>query len=110
MAVGRHFEIACNQKRAAKPINARPLQKQRHVCGHNAVGNPFGIRLSGWLVFTIWYGIYWVMTPTFGREMPPDLTEISLERTRQRGPQANDEQRKKENEVVHQRLHFAAIR
>ena len=36
---------------------------------HNAVGNPFGIRLSGWLAFAMWYGIYWVMTPTLGRKM-----------------------------------------
>ena len=63
---------------------------------HNAVGNPFGIRLSGWLAFAMWYGIYWVMTPTVGRKMqiafdwlmgaflPPDLTEISLETTKRR--------------------------
>jgi NADH:ubiquinone reductase (H+-translocating) len=63
---------------------------------HNAVGNPFGVRLSGWLAFVMWYGIYWAMTPTFGRKMqiafdwlmsaflPPDLTEISLERTKRR--------------------------
>jgi NADH:ubiquinone reductase (H+-translocating) len=67
---------------------------------HNAVGNPFGIRLSGWLAFAMWYGIYWVMTPTLGRKMqiafdwlmgaflPPDLTEISLETTKRR---ASDE-------------------
>jgi NADH dehydrogenase len=60
---------------------------------HNAVGNPLGIRLSGWLAFIMWYAIYWVMTPTFGRKvqiafdwlmsafLPPDLTEISLERS-----------------------------
>jgi hypothetical protein len=42
----------------------------------------------------------------FWAQDAPDLTEISLERTRQRAPQANDEQRKKENEVVRQRLHF----
>jgi NADH dehydrogenase len=64
------------------------------VIGHyNAVGNPFGIRLSGWLAFVMWHWIYWAMTPTFGRKMqiafdwlmsaflPPDLTEISLERS-----------------------------
>jgi NADH dehydrogenase len=60
---------------------------------HNAVGNPFGIHLSGWLASVMWHWIYWAMTPTFGRKMqiafdwlmsaflPPDLTEISLERS-----------------------------
>jgi NADH:quinone reductase (non-electrogenic) len=80
---------------------------------HNAVGNPFGVRLSGWLAFVMWYGIYWAMTPTFGRKMqiafdwlmgaflPPDLTEISLERTRRRAPQSSDEPGEQEDKVVH---------
>lgn len=88
--------IAVIKGGATRPFHYKSKGMFAVIGHHTAVGNPFGIRLSGWLAFIMWYGIYWAMTPTFGRKMqiafdwimgaflPPDLTEISLERTKQR--------------------------
>ena len=97
--------IAAISGKSTRPFRYRNKGMFAVIGHHNAVGSPFGIRLSGWSAFVMWYGIYWAMTPTFGRKMqiafdwlmsvflPPDLTEISLERTRRREPQSNDERK-----------------
>ena len=67
--------------------------------GHNkAVAEIFGVRLSGFIAWLMWRGLYLLRVPTFARKsrlflewnwamfFPPDISHLGYRRTQRKAP------------------------
>jgi NADH:ubiquinone reductase (H+-translocating) len=85
---------------STKPFRYRP-QGQLSSIGHNkAVAEVFGVKLSGFIAWLMWRGLYLLKIPTFSRKarlflewnwamfFPPDISHLGYRRTRRVGPAA----------------------
>ena len=81
------------QGRSTKPFSYRPLGQLVSI-GHNkAVAELFGLRLSGFVAWLLWRGVYLLKIPTLARKMrlflewnwamffPPDIAHLGFGRT-----------------------------
>lgn len=83
----------------ASPFGYRPQGMFAAIGHRNAVGQAYGIRLSGFPAWVLWHGIYWAKMPTAARKLqvafdwlwdlffPPDIVELSMERTDRSQPE-----------------------
>lgn len=89
-----HNLLARLDGRPTRPFKYRPKGQLSSV-GHNkAVGSIFGLRLSGFLAWLLWRGVYLLRIPTLARKariflewnwamfFPPDIAHLSFHRTR----------------------------
>lgn len=80
--------------REPRPFRYSPEGLFAAIGHRNAVGQAFGIRLSGFPAWVLWHGIYWAKMPTLGRKIqvaldwawdlffPRDLVALPMERTK----------------------------
>jgi NADH:ubiquinone reductase (H+-translocating) len=88
-------------------LNGAPTQAFRYrpkgqlsSIGHNkAVAEIFGLKLSGFIAWLMWRGLYLLRVPTLSRKtrlflewnwamfFPPDISHLGYRRTQRRGPQ-----------------------
>jgi len=86
---------------ARKPTRAFHYQPKGQLSsiGHNnAVAEIFGIKLSGFIAWLMWRGVYLLRVPTFARKtrlflewnwamfFPPDISHLGYRRTQRRAP------------------------
>jgi NADH dehydrogenase len=76
-----------------RPFHYRPEGMFAAIGHSKAVGNPFGVQVSGLPAYLMWRGIYWIKMPTLARKLqiafdwfwdfffPRDIVEISTLRT-----------------------------
>ena len=79
--------------REPSPFQYRPEGMFAAIGHSKAVGNPFGLQVSGLPAYFMWRGIYWLKMPTLARKLqvacdcfwdfffPRDIVEISTFRT-----------------------------
>jgi NADH dehydrogenase len=85
---------------ATKPFRYRPLGQLASI-GHNkAVAELLGVKLTGFLAWLLWRGVYLLKIPTLGRKVrlylewnwamffPPDISHLGYTRTRRAPPAA----------------------
>ena len=85
--------------RPTKPFQFRP-KGQLSSIGHNkAVAEVFGLKVSGFIAWLMWRGLYLLRIPTFARKsrlflewnwamfFPPDISHLGYRRTQRRTPQ-----------------------
>ncbi len=94
--------LAKNVARALKggtmePFYFKPLGAFASIGSHRAVGQAFGLRLSGFPAWFMWRGIYLSKMPTFARKLqiafdwfwqmlfPRDIVQLTLEQTERLG-------------------------
>jgi len=83
-----------------RPFKFRPLGQLSSI-GHNkAVAEIGGIRMTGFIAWLLWRGIYLLKIPTLSRKVrlflewnwamffPPDIAHLGYDRTRRMGPRA----------------------
>jgi NADH dehydrogenase len=86
--------------RSTAPFSFKPLG-QLSTIGHNkAVAEMFGIKLSGFVAWLLWRGVYLLKIPTLSRKsrlflewnwamfFPPDISHLGYRRTRRGAPVA----------------------
>lgn len=85
---------AVTRGRPTRPFRYRAMGMFAAIGHHNAVGHVMGIRLSGFVAWALWHGIYWAKMPTLARKVqvafdwawdlffPRDIVELSMEQTR----------------------------
>jgi NADH dehydrogenase len=86
--------------RPTKPFSFRP-KGQLSSIGHNkAVAEVFGLKLSGFVAWLMWRGLYLLRIPTLARKtrlflewnwamfFPPDISHLGYRRTQRRAPHA----------------------
>lgn len=91
--------VAKLEGRATRAFQYRP-KGQLSSIGHNkAVAEIFGIKLSGFIAWLIWRGLYLLRIPTLSRKsrlflewnwamfFPPDIAHLGYRRTQRRAPQ-----------------------
>jgi NADH dehydrogenase len=97
-------QLAANLvRKATRPFRYRPLGQLASV-GHNkAVAELFGLKLTGFIAWLLWRGVYLLKIPTLGRKVrlflewnwamffPPDIAHLGYTRTRRMAPAARDE-------------------
>jgi NADH:quinone reductase (non-electrogenic) len=92
--------VAKLQGRPTQAFRYRP-KGQLSSIGHNkAVAEIFGVKLSGFIAWLMWRGLYLLRVPTFARKsrlflewnwamfFPPDIAHLGYRRTQRRAPQA----------------------
>jgi NADH dehydrogenase len=92
--------LAAIQGKATQPFSYRP-RGQLSSIGHNkAVAEICGIKLSGFIAWLLWRGLYLLRIPTFARKsrlflewnwamfFPPDISHLGYRRTRRRSATA----------------------
>jgi len=79
-----------SQRTATKPFNFRPRGMLASIGHRNAVAVIFGVKLSGFVAWFLWRGIYLAKLPTFSRKLevalswacnipfPPNIVELRL--------------------------------
>jgi NADH:ubiquinone reductase (H+-translocating) len=88
-----------------KPFSFKPIG-QLSTIGHNkAVAEMFGIKISGFVAWLLWRGVYLLKIPTFARKsrlflewnwamfFPPDIAHLGYRRTRRMSPVASTQER-----------------
>ncbi len=92
-------QLADNLRRALQGVPTRPFsfrpRGQMSSIGHtNAVAKVFGVRISGFVAWLLWRGVYLMKMPTLARKIelyfewnwellfPPDLAHMGFARTR----------------------------
>jgi NADH dehydrogenase len=83
--------IKCASQRAAtRPFNFRPRGMLASIGHRNAVAVIYGVKLSGFIAWFLWRGIYLFKLPTFSRKLevalswacnipfPPNIVELRL--------------------------------
>ncbi|MEJ0039249.1 MAG: NAD(P)/FAD-dependent oxidoreductase [Gammaproteobacteria bacterium] len=77
----------------------RPRGQLSSIGHNNAVAELFGLRLSGFVAWLMWRGLYLLRVPTFSRKarlflewnwamfFPPDISHLGYRRTLRHGPQ-----------------------
>ena len=101
-------QLAANLVRKARgestrPFSYRPLGQLASV-GHNkAVAELLGVKLTGFIAWLMWRGVYLLKIPTLGRKVrlflewnwamffPPDISHLGYARTRRTAPAAREE-------------------
>jgi NADH dehydrogenase len=83
--------VADIEGRPTQPFRYRSLGTFAAIGGRSAVGNPFGILISGFLAWLLWHAIYWWEMPSLARKVeiafdwlwtllfPRDLVSLSVE-------------------------------
>jgi NADH dehydrogenase len=73
-----------------KPFNFRPRGMLASIGNHNAVAVIYGVRLSGFVAWFLWRGVYLFKLPTFSRKLevglswawsvlfPPNIVQLDL--------------------------------
>jgi NADH dehydrogenase len=101
-AVRQAAQLAENLRRvsrgdATKPFKFRPWGMLASIGRHNAVAVIFGVRLSGFIAWFLWRGIYLAKLPTFSRKLevainwacgipfPPNIVQLRLAKKRAPG-------------------------
>jgi NADH dehydrogenase len=83
--------LKCASQRAAtKPFNFRPRGMLASIGHRNAVAVIYGVKLSGFIAWFLWRGIYLAKLPTFSRKLevainwacgipfPPNIVQLGL--------------------------------
>jgi NADH dehydrogenase len=100
-AIRQASQLADNIKRSLRAESTRPFRYkaigQLSSIGHNkAVAEIYGIRISGFVAWLLWRGVYLLKIPTFSRKVriffawnwemffPIDIVNLNFERTRRR--------------------------
>src|SRR5262249_40526781 len=83
--------------RPTRPFSFRPLGMLASIGNHRAVGLVFGVKVSGFLAWFLWRGIYLSKMPTLARKIqiafdwawqlffPRDIAELNLSQTERLG-------------------------
>jgi NADH dehydrogenase len=83
--------------RPTRPFSFKPLGMLASIGNHRAVGEVFGMRVSGFLAWFLWRGVYLSKMPTLARKIqiafdwawqlffPRDIAELSLRPTERLG-------------------------
>jgi NADH dehydrogenase len=94
-AVEQARQLAENLQRATRgaattPFNFHPRGMLASIGHRNAVAVIYGVKLSGFLAWFLWRGIYWAKLPTFSRKLevglswacsipfPPNIVQLRL--------------------------------
>lgn len=102
LAVRQARQLADNFVRArdgkpTRPFSYKPVGMLASIGGHKAVGLVFGVKVSGFLAWFLWRGIYLAKMPTLARKIqiafdwawqlvfPRDIVELSLGQTERLG-------------------------
>jgi NADH dehydrogenase len=102
VAVRQGAQLGDNVLRAiagqpTKPFSFKPLGMLASIGNHRAVGLVFGLRISGFLAWFIWRGIYLSKMPSLGRKVqiafdwawqlifPRDIAQLTLQQTERFG-------------------------
>jgi NADH dehydrogenase len=97
-AIRQARQLAANLVRVVKnqptrPFSFRPLGMMASIGHHNAVAEIFGLRVSGFLGWFLWRGVYLAKMPTLLRKIevaidwtwnllfPPNIVQVHLART-----------------------------
>ncbi len=79
-----------SQSAATKPFNFRPRGMLASIGHRNAVGVIYGVKLSGFIAWFLWRGIYLFKLPTFSRKLevalswaceipfPPNIVQLRM--------------------------------
>jgi NADH dehydrogenase len=79
-----------SQRAATKPFNFRPRGMLASIGHRNAVAVIYGVKLSGFIAWFLWRGIYLAKLPTFSRKLevamswacnipfPPNIVQLRL--------------------------------
>jgi NADH dehydrogenase len=79
-----------SQRAATKPFNFRPRGMLASIGHRNAVAVIYGVKLSGFIAWFLWRGVYLFKLPTFSRKLevalswacnipfPPNIVELRL--------------------------------
>ncbi|MDX1517637.1 MAG: NAD(P)/FAD-dependent oxidoreductase [Woeseiaceae bacterium] len=101
---GRQLAYNIAQAVAGRPTRAFSYKPagQLSAIGHNrAVAEMFGLRISGFIAWLMWRGVYLLKIPTLGRKarlflewnwamfFPPDIAHLGFNRTRRVQPERN---------------------
>lgn len=82
--------------RPTQPFSYKPLGQLATIGHNNAVAELFGLRLSGFVAWLMWRGVYLLKVPTLARKVrlflewnwamffPPDIAHLGFRRTRRR--------------------------
>jgi NADH dehydrogenase len=98
VAVRQARQLADNVRRAldgeaTRPFSYKPLGMLASIGAHKAVGLIFGLKVSGFLAWFLWRGLYLSKMPTWARKIqiafdwlwqlffPRDIVELSLDQT-----------------------------
>jgi NADH dehydrogenase len=77
-----------------RPFSFRPVGQLSSVGHNNAVAEMFGVRISGFVAWLLWRGVYLLKIPTLARKtrlflewnwamfFPPDISHLGFRRTR----------------------------
>jgi NADH:ubiquinone reductase (H+-translocating) len=80
------------------PFRYQPKGQLSSIGHNNAVAEVFGIKLSGFIAWLMWRGVYLLRVPTFARKtrlflewnwamfFPPDISHLGYRRIQRRGP------------------------
>jgi NADH dehydrogenase len=83
--------------RELAPFSYKPLGMLASIGNHKAVGQVFGVRVSGFLAWFLWRGVYLGKMPTLARKLqiafdwgwqllfPRDIAQINLQQTERLG-------------------------
>jgi NADH dehydrogenase len=102
VAVRQGRQLAANLLRAiegqpTKAFSFKPLGMLASIGNHRAVGLVFGVRVSGFLAWFLWRGIYLGKMPSLGRKVqiafdwawqlifPRDIAQLTLQQTERLG-------------------------
>jgi NADH dehydrogenase len=89
--------LAVLDGREPEPFRYKPQGMFAAIGHRNAVGQVFGLRLSGFFAWFLWHGLYWAKMPSAIRKVqialdwalnylfPPDIVEIGVLTTRRAG-------------------------
>lgn len=94
--------LAVIRGRDPRPFDYRPRGMFAAIGHRNAVGEAFGVRISGFPAWFLWHGIYWAKMPTWTRKVQigldwavnylfrPDIVELTTLTTRRRGREGEE--------------------
>ncbi|MBM4072210.1 MAG: CBS domain-containing protein [Planctomycetes bacterium] len=89
--------LATIRGQPVRPFAYKPLGMLASIGNHNAVGMVFGLKISGFLAWFVWRGIYLSKMPTFARKLqiafdwawqlffPRDIVQLNLGPTERLG-------------------------
>ncbi|HEX3856516.1 MAG TPA: NAD(P)/FAD-dependent oxidoreductase [Verrucomicrobiae bacterium] len=95
-----------SQGAATKPFNFRPRGMLASIGHRNAVAVIYGVKLSGFIAWFLWRGIYLAKLPTFSRKLevalswacnipfPPNIVQLRLSKEQAVNPQKPNDKHK----------------
>jgi NADH dehydrogenase len=90
--------VARIEQRPTRAFDYRPMGQLSSIGHNNAVAELFGIKISGFLAWLLWRGVYLLKIPTLARKtrlflewnwamfFPPDIAHLGFRRTRRDSP------------------------